>query len=264
MNEDTFLRLGIFLTVLAFLIIAEFLLPRRALSRPRLTRWPAQFGLSLLNTALLMGMSVALPLLAVGAAIDAANIGWGIFNGLNWPRGIEILLVILILDLMIWTQHWMMHQLPVLWRLHRVHHIDEDLDATSGLRFHPIEIAISMLLKIGAVYLLGPAAIAVVIYEVSLNAMAMFNHANLAIPKKIDRWLRLVIVTPDMHRVHHSIDRAEHDRNYGNLLSIWDRAFGTYLAQPRLGHQSMKLGLLYERQRPNRLDWLIAFPFFKR
>jgi len=167
----------------------------------------------------------------------------------------------LILDFVIWAQHLVTHKIPLLWRLHQVHHADTDMDVTTAIRFHPIEIALSMLLKIGIVYALGPTAFAVILFEILLNGSAMFNHANIRLPQKLDRIVRLLIVTPDMHRVHHSDIRAEHDSNYGFSLSIWDRLFGTYVAQPSKGHDAMTVGLRWQDARPLSLGWNLLLPF---
>ena len=170
----------------------------------------------------------------------------------------------LIFDFAIWLQHLITHKVPLLWRLHRVHHADVDMDVTTAIRFHPVEIALSMLLKIGLVYLLGPAAIAIVIFEIILNGTAMFNHSNLALPAGLDRIMRKVLVTPDMHRVHHSVQRSEHDSNYGFCLSIWDQLFGTYIEQPKDGHDAMQVGLEWQDDRPSKLGWSLALPFARK
>ena len=209
-------------------------------------------------------MAIALPLLAVGAALDAQAQGWGLFNAVAWPAWLEIIVAILILDFLIWGQHLITHKVPILWRLHRVHHADVDMDVTTAIRFHPVEIALSMILEIGVVYLLGPAAIAVIVFEILLNGTAMFNHANLRLPLWLDAIVRRVLVTPDMHRVHHSVHRDEHDSNYGFALSIWDRMFGTYIAQPREGHDDMAVGLEWQDDRPARLGWALSLPFVRK
>ena len=238
-------------------------MPRKQRSQPRVKRWFTNLSMTVLNTLLLRAMAFGLPLLAVGAAIDAGAQGWGLFNALNWPRWIEILAAILILDFAIWAQHLITHKVPLLWRLHRVHHADRDIDVTTAIRFHPIEIGLSMLLKIWVVYLLGPAAVAVVLFEVLLNGTAMFNHANIRLPLAVDRIVRLILVTPDMHRVHHSVDQNEHDSNYGFSLSIWDRMLGTYVAQPKDGHDNMTVGLRWQDDKPSRLGWNLRLPFGK-
>lgn len=264
MENEALIRLGVFLGLFAILASLEALLPRRARSQPRSSRWVTNWSVTILNTITLRLLAFALPLLAVGAAIDAQAQGWGLFNSLSLPIAVEIVCVVLIMDFAIWLQHLITHKVPVLWRLHRVHHADVDMDVTTAIRFHPVEIALSMLLKIGLVYLLGPAAIAVVLFEIILNGTAMFNHSNLALPVWLDRLLRKILVTPDMHRVHHSVHRNEHDSNYGFSLSIWDRIFGTYIAQPEDGHDKMTVGLEWQDDRPSRLGWSLALPFSRK
>lgn len=264
MENETTIRLGIFVTVLVAMIIIERFLPKRELTVSRTARWFTNFSISVINVISLNAMAFVLPVLAVGAAIDASANGLGVLNTIAIPFWVELLVTLLLLDLVIWAQHWATHKVPFLWRLHRVHHSDENLDVSSALRFHPIEIVLSMLLKIGVVYVLGADPWVVVAYEVLLNGMAMFNHANIRLPNAMEKALRLVVVTPDMHRIHHSIDRAEHDMNYGNALSIWDRVFGTYLPEPQDGQLGMKIGLTYPNAKPTRLDWSLLFPFFRK
>ncbi len=263
MENELTLRLTVFLGLFLLFAIAEALAPRKPRSQPRVRRWLTNVSLTVLNTLLLRALAFGLPLLAVGAAIDAGAQGWGLFNALEWPSWIEIVVVILFLDFAIWAQHLITHKIPLLWRLHRVHHADRDMDVTTAIRFHPIEIGLSMLLKIGLVYLLGPAAVAVVLFEILLNGTAMFNHANIRLPLAVDRILRLILVTPDMHRVHHSVHQDEHDSNYGFSLSIWDRMLGTYVAQPKGGHDDMTVGLRWQDDKPNRLGWSLRLPFGK-
>ena len=264
MENEALIRLSIFLGLFAVLATLEALMPRRTRSQPRSTRWVTNWSVTVLNTVTLRLMAFALPLLAVGAAIDADAQGWGLFNILELPFAVEVVLVVLIFDFAIWLQHLITHKVPILWRLHRVHHADVDMDVTTAIRFHPVEIALSMLLKIGLVYLLGPAAVAIVIFEIILNGTAMFNHSNLALPGWLDRAIRKVLVTPDMHRVHHSVHRDEHDSNYGFALSVWDRLFGTYIAQPAAGHDAMQVGLEWQDDRPSRLGWSLALPFVRK
>ena len=264
MENEAIIRLGVFLGLFAILASLEAWAPRRVRTQPRKSRWVTNWGVTVLNTLTLRAMAFALPLLAVGAAVDANSLGWGLFNIVSLPLVVEIILVVLILDFAIWLQHLITHKVPILWRLHRVHHADVDMDVTTAIRFHPVEIALSMLLKIGLVYLLGPAAIAVVLFEIILNGTAMFNHSNLALPRWLDAPLRKVLVTPDMHRVHHSVHRREHDSNYGFSLSIWDRMFGTYIAQPDAGHDKMKVGLQWQDDRPSKLGWSLALPFTRK
>jgi sterol desaturase/sphingolipid hydroxylase (fatty acid hydroxylase superfamily) len=261
-TTDT-LRLVIFLTLFAVFAALERLFPRRVPQHPRAHRCATNGAIMVLGAVLLRGLAVLLPLLAVGAALDAANLGWGLFNALQWNPWVEGAFAVLILDLAIWTQHLVTHKVPLFWRFHRVHHADCDFDVTTAIRFHPVEIAASMLVKIAVIYALGPSVIAVVIFEVALNGTALFNHANLALPRWLDRALRRVLVTPDMHRVHHSADRAEHDSNFGFCLSIWDRLFRTFRAQPALGHDAMTIGLQWQDDRAARLGWSLLLPFRK-
>lgn len=264
MENEATIRLIIFLGLFAVLAAAEALMPRRERSQKRSQRWVTNWGITIANTVTLRILALAMPLLAVGAAVDAQAQGWGLFNALTLPGWIEIVAAILILDLIIWAQHLITHKIPVLWRLHRVHHADVDMDVTTAIRFHPVEIALSMLLKIGVVYVLGPAALAVILFEIILNGTAMFNHANIRLPLWLDAIVRRVLVTPDMHRVHHSIHRHEHDSNYGFALSIWDRMFGTYTAQPEAGHDDMTVGLEWQDDRPARLGWSLSLPFARK
>lgn len=264
MENETLIRLGVFASLFLLFAFLETQAPRRALGQPRTRRWATNWAITIIDTLTLRALAFGLPLLAVGAAVDAGTNGWGLFNALNWPNWFEIVLAILILDFAIWAQHLITHKVPLLWRLHRVHHADTDIDVTTAIRFHPVEIALSMLLKIGLVYLLGPAAIAVILFEIILNGTAMFNHSNLKLPLRLDAMLRKVLVTPDMHRVHHSVHRHEHDSNYGFSLSIWDRMFGTYIAQPEAGHEAMQIGLQWQDERPSKLGWSLWLPFMKR
>jgi sterol desaturase/sphingolipid hydroxylase (fatty acid hydroxylase superfamily) len=261
MEHDLLWRLGVFVGLFALFATLEALAPRRTRSQPRNTRWFTNLSIVVLDTLALRALAIALPLLAVGAAVDAGRMGWGLFNTLDWPLWLEVVLAILILDLAIWAQHLVTHKVPILWRFHRVHHADRDFDVTTALRFHPVEILASMMLKIGLVYLLGPAALAVLLFEIILNGTAMFNHSNLRLPLWLDRAVRLILVTPDMHRVHHSIHRHEHDSNYGFALSVWDRIFRTYRPKPEAGHDLMTVGLEWQDERPSRLGWALMLPF---
>lgn len=264
MEHETYIRFGVFLGLFSILALLETALPRRERKQTRKARWVTNWAITIANTVTLNALAIALPFLAVGAAIDASAMGWGLFNSIGLPLALEILLTILILDFAIWLQHLITHKVPLLWRLHRVHHADVDIDVTTAIRFHPLEIALSMLIKIGLVYLLGPAAIAVILFEIILNGTAMFNHANIKLPLPVDAIVRRVLVTPDMHRVHHSVHRHEHDSNYGFSLSIWDKLFGTYIAQPAEGHDDMKIGLQWQDDRPSKLGWSLALPFMKK
>jgi sterol desaturase/sphingolipid hydroxylase (fatty acid hydroxylase superfamily) len=261
MEHELVWRLGVFLGLFALFATLEVLAPRRVSAQPRSTRWFTNMSIMVLDTLALRALAIAMPFLAIGAAMDAGRMGWGLFNALDWPLWVEVVLAILILDLAIWAQHLVTHKVPMLWRFHRVHHADRDFDVTTALRFHPVEILASMLLKIGLVYLLGPAALAVLLFEIILNGTAMFNHSNLRLPLWLDRAVRLVLVTPDMHRVHHSIHRHEHDSNYGFALSVWDRMFRTYRPKPEAGHDLMTVGLEWQDERPSRLGWALMLPF---
>lgn len=264
MDNEALVRFGTFAALFTLFALIEAFVPRRARTQPRSTRWMTNWALTILNTITLHAMAFGLPLLAVGAALDAGTQGWGLFNAIALPIWLEILLAILIFDFAIWAQHLITHKIPILWRLHRVHHADRDIDVTTAIRFHPVEIALSMLLKIGLVYLIGPSALAIILFETILNGTAMFNHANMRLPLGLDAALRLVLVTPDMHRVHHSVHRQEHDSNYGFALSIWDRLLGTYVAQPSEGHDGMTIGLQWQDERPSKLGWSLALPFLRK
>lgn len=264
MEYEATLRLAVFLGLFALLAIAEAILPRRIRAQSQAKRWFTNWIISFVNTGALQVLALGVPLLAVGAAVDASVNGWGLLNLVTLPSILEIALAILFFDFAIWSQHLITHKIPLLWRFHRMHHADRDIDVTTAIRFHPVEIAFSMLLKIGLVYVIGPAAIAIVIFEVLLNGTAMFNHSNLKLPLWLDRVIRRVLVTPDMHRVHHSIHRHEHDSNYGFALSIWDRIFGTYIAQPEKGHEDMTIGLEWQDERPSKIGWSLLLPFRRK
>lgn len=242
--DETTIRLGVFTGVLVTMMLLEALFPRRPRSYPRLRRWPSNLGIVALDTML---VRLAFPVAAAGMAAIAAERGWGLFNQAGVPGWLAFALCFLLLDLAIWSQHVLFHKLPLLWRMHRMHHADLDLDVTSGLRFHPGEILLSMVIKLIIVVLLGAPVSAVIAFEIALNATAMWNHSNFRLPPFLDRLLRLFVVTPDMHRVHHSWRRAETDSNYGFNFPWWDRLFGTYRAQPVDGHDGMTIGLQYFR-----------------
>lgn len=262
-SHEAALRLAVFATIFGLCAGAEALWPRRPRLQPRLQRWFTNLSMLALATMLVRALAALAPLVgAMAAAHFAQQQGWGLFNHLDWPIWLEIVLAAIALDLAIWAQHLATHHIPLLWRLHRVHHCDRDLDASSALRFHPLEIALSALLKMVVVSALGASVVAVLLFEIVLNASAMFNHANMRLPQWLDGILRQVIVTPDMHRVHHSIHRAEHDRNFGFCLSVWDRLFGTYKPQPDAGQLGMTIGLAeWQDDRPSRLGWAIRLPF---
>jgi sterol desaturase/sphingolipid hydroxylase (fatty acid hydroxylase superfamily) len=253
------IRLGFFLGIFAVMAVWEAVLPRRARSVSRWTRWPNNLGVVAVNTLLLR---VLVPTAAVGLAISGEERGWGLLNTLALPYWLSLALAVLLLDFVIYLQHVMFHAVPALWRLHRMHHADLDFDVTTGARFHPIEILLSMGLKLAVVTALGAPALAVLIFEVLLNATAMFNHANVRIPEALDRVLRWVIVTPDMHRVHHSVLPRETNSNFGFNLPWWDRLLGTYRAQPAAGHTAMTIGIeQFRTPRDLWLDRMLVQPF---
>ena len=240
LGNEAAVRLSAFAGVLAAMVAWEVFAPRRAQKLSRRRRWPANLAIVMLNTVLLR---LLVPAAAVGVALSAASHGWGLLNYYAVPSWAALVVGFVLLDLAIYLQHVMFHAVPVLWRLHRMHHADLDIDVTTGARFHPIEIALSMLIKIAVIAALGVPPVAVVLFEIVLNATSMFNHANVRIAGRLERVLRWLVVTPDMHRVHHSIDRRETNSNFGFNLPLWDRLFGTYRAQPRAGHQAMTIGI---------------------
>lgn len=243
-DHETAIRLAAFLGAFALFSTLEAVFPRRPRRLARLTRWRTNGAMVALSTGLVALLALAAPLLAgVAAASFAQGAGWGLFNLVSLPGWAVVALSIIALDFAIWGQHVLTHRVPWLWRLHRVHHCDADLDASSALRFHPLEIAFSAAFKLAVILALGPPIVAVIAFEVLLNACALFNHANLRLPRPVDAALRTVIVTPDMHRVHHSTLRAEHNSNFGFCLSLWDRLFGTYRAAPQAGQLAMHIGL---------------------
>ena len=258
-NEAT-LRLSVFLGMLVLIGLWEWLAPRRAPKLSKLLRWSHNLGLVVINSLLLR---LVFPAAAVGMASYTSEHQWGLFNALQLPSVIEVIAAVILLDLIIYLQHVLIHAVPALWRLHRVHHADQDYDVTTGLRFHPIEILLSMIIKFAAIAALGPAVLAVIIFEVLLNGMAMFNHGNIRLPGSVDKLLRWFIVTPDMHRVHHSVEDDETNSNFGFNLSCWDRLFGTYRNQPRLSHESMHIGIHHftESKQTNQLPGMLMIPF---
>lgn len=261
MENEVFIRVVSFLGVLSIIALWEIIAPRRALTTRKGQRWFA--NLSMIAIATLLAR-LTLPLLPVGMAILAQEHGWGIFNNVTVPPWLAMMIAILALDLVIYLQHVLFHFLPVLWRLHRMHHSDLDLDASTGNRFHPLEIVISIGIKLGAILIIGASPLAVLLFEILLNAAATFNHGNIHIPLGIDRWLRTVLVTPDMHRVHHSILPRETNSNFGFSLSWWDYLCGTYRAQPSAGHLEMTIGLKEFRESAKlTLPRLLVQPFLR-
>jgi len=242
-NMETVIRLGLFLGLFVCFFTLEALWPRKALSAPKPSRWFGNLSVVFGNTVLVQLVFILIGATAVGLGAIAQNQGWGLLNQFVLPLPLAIILGLLLLDLAIYTQHLVFHRVPILWRLHRMHHADTDIDASTGLRFHPLEIVLSMAIKMALIVSLGVPPLAILVFEIVLNATAMFNHANMALPLWLDRLLRLIIVTPDMHRVHHSVHAHECNNNFGFNLPWWDRLFGTYIAQPTDGHVNMKIGL---------------------
>lgn len=258
LSAEPLLRVGFFFAVLAVMAAWELYAPRRRTEIPRLLRWGSNLGIVALNTLLLR---LAFPLLAVGLAVVAEQQGWGLLNTLDLPWWLAIVAAVLVFDLIIYLQHVMFHAVPMLWRLHRMHHADLEFDVTTGLRFHPVEILLSMGLKLAVVAALGPPAVAVLIFEVLLNATSQFNHGNVRLPRWLDRRLRWFVVTPEMHRVHHSIYPDETNSNFGFNLPWWDRLLGTYRDQPRDGHEAMTIGIeQFRTRRDLRLDQMLIQP----
>jgi len=261
MEHETWLRLSVFFGVFFIMALWEMIAPRRTLCYGK-KRWFANLGIVILNSFV---ARLLLPMGAVGAALWAETHEIGLLPLVHLSDALIIFIAIVLLDFIIYAQHVMFHRIPILWRLHQVHHADRDIDVTTGLRFHPIEIVISMLIKITAVVALGVPVLAVIIFEIILNAMAMFNHSNVRFPKVLDSMVRLLLVTPDMHRVHHSIIVKETNSNYGFNLSLWDRIFGTYRAQPEKGHDDVIIGLPEYQDKPtHQLGWMLKLPFAKK
>lgn len=264
--SEPLFRLAAFGSVFIALALLELAAPKRPLLTAKSRRWGTNLAIVAVGGLLVRVMgALAAPVVAVGAAFLAAEHGIGLFNLLAWPPAIEALLAILALDFAVWLQHVLSHKIPLLWRLHQVHHADRDIDLTTGIRFHPVEIGLSMLYKVCWVFALGASPIAVMLFEVILNALTMFNHANIDLAPTLDRVVRALLVTPDMHRVHHSVEDRERDSNYGFNLSVWDRLFRTYTPQPAKGHLGMTIGLArYQSEEPLRLGWSLLIPFRAR
>ncbi|MFA7241712.1 MAG: sterol desaturase family protein [Sulfuricellaceae bacterium] len=259
-SHEQAIRLGFFLGVLAVMAMWEVLAPRRVLTVSKAVRWGNNLGLVFFNSFI---VRLIFPAAAVGMASFAYAHGWGMFNYFALPPLLAIVLSVVAMDLIIYLQHVLVHAVPLLWRLHRVHHADLDYDVTTGARFHPIEIILSMLIKFATIIVLGAPVVAVIVFEVLLNAMAMFNHANVSLPVALDRALRWLVVTPDMHRVHHSVEDDETNSNFGFNLSLWDRLFGTWREQPRAGHLGMTIGIR-EFRAPRQASWIdgmLIMPF---
>jgi sterol desaturase/sphingolipid hydroxylase (fatty acid hydroxylase superfamily) len=238
--NEPLIRVGFFFGVFALVALWELASPRRALQLTRRQRWTANLGIVLLNTVI---VRLLFPAAAVGMAALGVEKGWGLLNNYAVPFWLAVPLAVVAMDFVIWLQHVMVHAVPALWRLHRVHHADLDYDLTTGARFHPIEIVLSMGIKFATITLLGAPVLAVVVFEVLLSACAMFNHGNIRLPERVDRALRWFLVTPDMHRVHHSVEDDESNSNFGFNLTWWDRLFGTYREQARAGQLGMTIGI---------------------
>lgn len=258
-EQEGLIRFGCFAGILVLMALWEALAPRRRRTVRRRLRWSSNLGLVVFNS---LAVRLLMPLGAVATALVAQDKGWGLFNNLPVPGWLAVLLSVVVLDFAIYLQHVMFHAVPVLWRLHMVHHADLDFDVTTGLRFHTIEILLSIGIKMAAVLLLGGPAGAVLIFEVLLNATSMFNHGNVWVPAWLDRLLRLFVVTPEMHRVHHSVHSDETNSNFGFNLPWWDYLCGTYRPQPRDGHEGMTIGLTQFRdEKVAQLHWMLLLPF---
>lgn len=258
-QHEISVRLSFFFGIFGLMALWEIIAPRRSLKISRAVRWTNNLGLVFLNSFVLRLIFPA----AVGVAAFAVGNNWGLLNYFEVPLPLAVVVSVVAMDFVIYLQHLLVHAAPTLWRLHRVHHADLDYDVTTGARFHPIEIILSMLIKFAAIVVLGPPVVAVIIFEVILNALAMFNHGNVGLPLALDRVLRFIIVTPDMHRVHHSVEDNEANSNFGFNLSLWDRIFGTYIDQPRDGHKNMTIGIHHYND-PRQVAWLpgmLALPF---
>ena len=255
---EPLIRLGCFLGVLVAMAFWEELAPRRPQAISRRARWPGNIGLAVLDT---LAVRLLFPFAGVGMGFLAQSKGWGLFNAVPVPAWLAVPAAVILLDLAIYAQHVAFHAVPWLWRLHRMHHADLEFDATTGIRFHPGEILLSMAIKLAVVAAVGAPPLAVLTFEIVLNATSLFNHGNVRVPLGLDRWLRCIVVTPDMHRVHHSILRRETDSNFGFNLPWWDRLFGTYRAQPAAGHAAMVLGIdRFRDPRELRLDRMLWQP----
>lgn len=259
-DNEIQIRLVFFFGIFIVMAVWELFAPRRRLLVSKTLRWSNNLALVVLNSFILR---LLFPAAAVGMAVFAQKQGWGLFNYYDMPLVISAVLSVVLMDGIIYLQHVMVHAVPALWRIHRVHHADPDFDVTTGSRFHPLEIILSMLIKFAVIMVLGPPVVAVIVFEILLNGTAMFNHSNVYLNKTFDKYLRLIVVTPDMHRVHHSVEADETNSNFGFNLPWWDRLFGTYRAQPRKGHEAMVIGI-HEYNQPAQVTWLhkmLLLPF---
>lgn len=256
---EPWIRLTAFAAIFAAMALWECFAPRRTQEIGRVARWPSNLGVVVLDTVV---VRILFPTSAVALAMGAEAMGWGLLNAWPVPGWIAVLIGVLVLDLVIYLQHVLFHAVPALWRLHRMHHADLEFDVTTGARFHPVEIVLSMVIKLTVVVALGAPAVSVLLFEVLLNATAMFNHSNVRMPERIDRVLRWLVVTPDMHRVHHSVVVREANSNFGFNLPWWDRLFGTYRDQPAAGHEKMTIGVdQFRDPAEQRLDHMLTQPF---
>lgn len=261
LSEPAF-RFGTFVLIFLVMTGLEAWWPRRERQHTRRARWTANLGLLLSDYVAVAAVTFVVPITATIAAMWADAHGWGLFHWLNVPLWAQWIVGLLALDLTIWLQHLLSHKIPILWRVHRVHHSDKDFDASTAVRFHPVEIVYSIFVKAFVIVLLGPPAVLVVVFEALVNGSALFNHANWRLPEKLDRVLRWFVVTPDMHRIHHSVINRETDSNYGFALSIWDRIFHVYTEDPEGGHEGMRIGLAeWQDDRPTKPGWVLALPF---
>ena len=261
-NNTEQLRLGIFIGILIIMAVLEFILPRRNVDAKRQLRWTNNLGIVILDSII---VRILIPTTTIAIALYAQRLNFGLFNLISLPYLLTVVVSILLLDILIYGQHVIFHKVHWLWRFHRMHHSDTHIDVTTGIRFHPVEIIMSLLIKFAAIIIFGVPAVAIVVFEIILNATAMITHSNLYVPLKLDKFLRRVFVTPDMHRIHHSVHRFETDSNYGFNLSIWDRLFGTYIEQPQDKHENMLIGInQFREQREQMLDKLLTQPFRKK
>lgn len=258
MSEAT-IRLSLFIGLFLFFTVMEYYVPRRELRPVKTKRWFTNWAIVIIDSIL---VRLLFKTAAVGGAIWAASNNIGLFNLIAVPYWLAFAVSFIVMDFAVWLSHVASHKIPIFWKVHRMHHSDVDIDVTTAIRFHPIEIILSMIWKFAIVLALGAPAAAILVFEIVLNGGAMFNHSNWKLPLWVDKYLRLIIVTPDMHRVHHSTEREETDSNYGFNFSIWDRMFNTYIDQPKLGHNKMQIGLSeWQDEAPTKLDWSLMVPF---
>jgi sterol desaturase/sphingolipid hydroxylase (fatty acid hydroxylase superfamily) len=259
-SPETFVRLGFFAAIFFVVALGEKITPRRILLKSKFKRWISNIGMQIIDIGILL---LIFPVFPFSVAVICAQKGWGFLNYYQIVPPVALIIGVLALDFVIYFQHRMFHFVPILWRVHMVHHTDQDIDVTTAMRFHPLEIILSLAIKFAAVAAIGAPPLSVLIFEVILNGASMFNHGNIRIPLSFDRVIRMVLVTPDMHRVHHSVVALETNSNYGFSFSWWDRLLGTYIAQPRGGHDKMKIGLNgYHDDRSLKLSALLTMPFF--